>query len=130
MKFQCSDDDNTAARRFRNRQHKLLARRPELRQPICSLLSNQRDYEFQIVASYLLGQATAMNVDTPVKTRMKAVRPVVISVAMGIAILISLCSSTRATPVKRSTITRQRIVEAQQRLAELGYWIGEPEGKW
>lgn len=46
-------------------------------------------------------------------------------------------TSTRVTqqPSRRRRpapppVTRAMIVEAQQRLADLGYWIGETEGKW
>jgi len=72
-----------------------------------------------------------MKKGTPINTKMKAARPAFISVAMSIAILAGISVSTpAATPVKRSPITRQSIIEAQQRLAELGYWIGEADGKW
>ena len=68
---------------------------------------------------------------TPVNTKMKSARSAFISIAMSIAILVGMSVSTSAaTPAKRSPITRQRIIEAQQRLAELGYWIGEADGKW
>jgi hypothetical protein len=36
----------------------------------------------------------------------------------------------RAPSQKRGIVTRAMIIEAQERLIELGYWIGEAEGKW
>jgi L,D-transpeptidase-like protein/putative peptidoglycan binding protein len=38
--------------------------------------------------------------------------------------------SRRAPSKRRGTLTRAMILEAQERLIELGYWIGEAEGKW
>ena len=66
-----------------------------------------------------------------------------VGVSVGLAILIMLSSPSRSVSAgrvqKRSTaarkqtprrITREMIVEAQQRLTALGYWIGEADGKW
>ena len=39
-------------------------------------------------------------------------------------------ASHRAPSQKRGIVTRTMILEAQERLIELGYWIGETEGKW
>src|SRR5262245_47195825 len=36
----------------------------------------------------------------------------------------------RRSPSKKIPVTRPMIVEAQQRLADLGYWIPEPDGKF
>ncbi|MEK6287133.1 MAG: L,D-transpeptidase family protein [Acidobacteriota bacterium] len=33
-------------------------------------------------------------------------------------------------PPRKTKVTREMISEAQQRLADLGYWIGEADGKW
>jgi lipoprotein-anchoring transpeptidase ErfK/SrfK len=38
--------------------------------------------------------------------------------------------SRRALSQKRGIVTRAMILEAQERLIDLGYWIGEAEGKW
>ena len=66
-----------------------------------------------------------------------------VRVGVAVAIIVMLSSplrSVQAFPVQRRTaaarkpapkrITREMIVEAQQRLTELGYWIGEADGKW
>ena len=39
-------------------------------------------------------------------------------------------NSTRKSTGKPIKITREVVREAQQRLAELGYWIGSADGKW
>lgn len=36
----------------------------------------------------------------------------------------------KSTQKKRIPITREMLIEAQQRLADLGYWIGKADGKW
>lgn len=38
--------------------------------------------------------------------------------------------STKKASRQRTRITTEMIVEAQQRLTALGYWIGEADGKW
>jgi hypothetical protein len=66
-----------------------------------------------------------------------------VSVSVAIAIIVMLSSPSKnvqAFPVQKRTaaarkpaarrITREMIVEAQQRLAALGYWIGDSDGKW
>jgi lipoprotein-anchoring transpeptidase ErfK/SrfK len=39
-------------------------------------------------------------------------------------------SQRKSSPKKRIAITREMIREAQQRLVDLGYWIGDADGKW
>ena len=39
-------------------------------------------------------------------------------------------ASQRKSPQKKTRVTRGMIAQAQQRLIELGYWIGEADGKW
>ncbi len=39
-------------------------------------------------------------------------------------------SQRKAAPVRRVRATPGMIIEAQHRLIELGYWIGEADGKW
>src|SRR6185369_10172986 len=66
-----------------------------------------------------------------------------VRVSVALAIIVMLSSplrSVQAFPVQKRTtaarkpaprrITREMILEAQQRLTALGYWIGDSDGKW
>jgi peptidoglycan hydrolase-like protein with peptidoglycan-binding domain len=44
-------------------------------------------------------------------------------------LIISVVSATRAPQKKRAALTRAEIIEAERRLAELGYWTGTVDGR-
>lgn len=76
--------------------------------------------------------------------RTNAHSPGAIALFGAVAIIVALCAPVSAHASAQATahtarqrksprkvaITRELLIRAQQRLIDLGYWIGEPDGKW
>lgn len=58
---------------------------------------------------------------------------IAVFVSLSVAEAASPMQSTKSTlnrRVSQQKLTKEMIIEAQQRLLDLGYWIGQPDGKW
>ena len=53
-----------------------------------------------------------------------------VSVSVAAAPQVRSIKSSPSRKAPQNKLTREMIGEAQQRLFELGYWVGEPDGKW
>jgi hypothetical protein len=58
------------------------------------------------------------------------VKPESFSTEVPLGIQTARRASPRKPPPRRIRVTRQMTSEAQQRLSDLGYWIGKVDGKW